>query len=520
SLASTEITMEKAKDFKQYFTPLDAHGSVGQYQGSGGQTISGVAMENLEQKREAGAHRDHHQGSFLFKQTDLIQKTWKKSHRLDYDVQVKVASNNALLYGAMGIDIRKQKKGEGLYQGFGISFVKFHESPLPGHGSAVKIHFNHGVAPFHPGQRIDYYHFPGWDDWNFIANGRILKAHNENVPGHNYHFKGWITLDPKSIWPTHAFDNFHAGPDDYIHLESGFYGAEVTGVNPPQTALDDFIPDGIKPPNMGSALLVNPHIQFPHWDQDNETEVVLLVLWQQKVVGHKEKRRWLAYKDLTHDIHLKGKQDYMDGRIVNDGATLLVRVREKMKSNQKINEIQVFYADASRVHPWQERTKTPRAHDIGQNRMAYRPGFSRPDQPRPPEGWAPLWPPKNMETWAADYNRLDYFSHIERPHGENSPEAFQWDGLADTSGEIDSWENAGKALFQLTSHGKILISDFTTPEGGNYAQPEIALTGFFDSATQWPGQEYNQPLIVFTDFSIRFFGPKKGARGFMTAIQK
>ena len=155
--------------------------------------------------------------------------------------------------------------------------------------------------------------------------------------------------------------------------------------------------------------------------------------------------------------------------------------------------------------------------------MAYCPGFSLPDQGTPQDGWKPLWPPQNLSSWSSDYPQVDYFSHIQRPEGVDNADDFQWDGLADDSGTIVSWEETdpGKleeatpdmAVFQLTQDGRILISDFTTPDAGSYAEPEIGLTGFFEGNNDW----YN---ITFMDFAIQFFGPESGNGGFAGAIQQ
>jgi len=120
----------------------------------------------------------------------------------------------------------------------------------------------------------------------------------------------------------------------------------------------DYIPNSIKPPGLANELL--------------------LVLWEQRVEGGVEKRRWLAYADLGtpasypgtrtgNDLKVVGAQDDSDG-LVNDDSLITVRVKDTFLNGQRVNEINAFYGDAS---PYYDSVRTPNsvATDITRKRM-------------------------------------------------------------------------------------------------------------------------------------------------------
>lgn len=128
----------------------------------------------------------------------------------------------------------------------------------------------------------------------------------------------------------------------------------------------DYIPNSIKPPGKANKLL--------------------LVLWEQRVEGGVEKRRWLAYADLGtpasypnprsgNDLKVVGAQDSVDG-LLNDDALVMVRIKDTFLQGQRVNEINVFYGDAS---PNYDGLRTPNsvATDITRKRMF--PEWIRPD---------------------------------------------------------------------------------------------------------------------------------------------
>ncbi len=123
----------------------------------------------------------------------------------------------------------------------------------------------------------------------------------------------------------------------------------------------DYIPYSIKPPGKANKLL--------------------LVLWEQRVVGGVERRRWLAYAELGtpanysywhdnrtgNDLKVVGAQDDADG-LLSDNSLVLVRVKDKMVGGQRVNEINVFYGDGSPNYNW-ARTPNSVATDITRKRM-------------------------------------------------------------------------------------------------------------------------------------------------------
>ncbi|MBI4763267.1 MAG: hypothetical protein HY787_01505 [Deltaproteobacteria bacterium] len=120
----------------------------------------------------------------------------------------------------------------------------------------------------------------------------------------------------------------------------------------------DYIPNSIKPPGLANKLL--------------------LVLWEQRVEGGVEKRRWLAFADLGtpatypnprsgNDLKVVGAQDSVDG-LLNDSSLVMVRVKDTFLQGQRINEISVFYGDASPYYDG-ERTPNSVATDITRKRM-------------------------------------------------------------------------------------------------------------------------------------------------------
>lgn len=138
----------------------------------------------------------------------------------------------------------------------------------------------------------------------------------------------------------------------------------------------DYIPNSIKPPGQANKLL--------------------LVLWEQRVEGGVEKRRWLAYVDLGtpatypnsrsgNDLKVLGAQDSVDG-LLNDDSLVMVRIRDTFLQGQRVNEINVFYGDASPYYNG-ERTPNSVATDITRKRMF--PQWVRPDL-------FPSWPSKNL----------------------------------------------------------------------------------------------------------------------------
>jgi len=510
-----DIALNKKEDFDKNFAKANTETvNVSEVQTAGGGKTIMAHMKGLAIRTDNGETNNYQQGSFLLNKKDLMNDSWKQEHLLNYDVQVKLSYLNKLLYAGSGIEFRKKYvetySGKKLYQGFGISFLKYYSPSLT---------FANGKRQIKNGDWIYYYN---------QCNGTMKKLTKAQVDGDPEITGDWSSgnaagrlmlknssleiLEPGCESPEYFKTNEKIWNDGHEEL------ATVTVVDIAAGGFNDFIPDSIKPPGMGTWL---------HWDPNNnnpppfnkvdaEGDRLLLVLWQQKVEGDVEKRRWLAYKDMTHDKYIMGKQDTWDGRIVNDETTLIVRVREDHIGNDKVNEIEVFYGDSSQLTSYSKRKKNQYMFDIMDNRMTYLGGFARPDQSAPAGGWKALWPPKNLKYWAISYDKFDYFSHIEKPGADsNNPETFQWDGLLSDNCKIDSWDGGGQSIFVLQDQGKIIISDFTTPDSGDYEENEVALGSFFDF---WHDGRKDY-FLSFSDFSIRIFSPGEAYGAFLNAVQ-
>ncbi len=100
----------------------------------------------------------------------------------------------------------------------------------------------------------------------------------------------------------------------------------------------DLIPNSIKPAGLANHLL--------------------LILWEQRVEGGVERRRWLGYADMGipntnpalragNDLKVIGAQIAAVDGLVSDNTSILVRVKDKFVGGERVNEINIFYGDAS-----------------------------------------------------------------------------------------------------------------------------------------------------------------------------
>ena len=144
---------------------------------------------------------------------------------------------------------------------------------------------------------------------------------------------------------------------------------------------------------------------------------LLLVLWQQKVVGGIETRTWLAYAnlgDVTHpftapgDPKVLGTQGGNDGQYVNDNASMVIRIEDKVSfTGIRYNDIKIYYGENS--DPTWGRTAGPpatRGFDAAAtniNRGAYAPICTA-------TTWTPSWPSNIYEPYT-DNTTLTYWSY-------------------------------------------------------------------------------------------------------------
>jgi hypothetical protein len=168
----------------------------------------------------------------------------------------------------------------------------------------------------------------------------------------------------------------------------------------------DYVPCNIKP------CVGNP------CGADNSLATrLLLVLWQQKVVGGIETRTWLAYAnlgDVTHpftapgDPKVLGTQNANDGQYVDDNASLVIRIEDKISfTGIRYNDIKIYYGDNS--DPTLGRTTGPpatRGFDAAAtniNRGAYAPICTA-------TTWTPSWPSNIYEPYT-DNTTSTYWSY-------------------------------------------------------------------------------------------------------------
>jgi hypothetical protein len=134
------------------------------------------------------------------------------------------------------------------------------------------------------------------------------------------------------------------------------YGISFMRFNSRSTCSSDLIPNTIKPCSLGAFLCS----LFPNWDQNK----LLLVLWEQKVndTTYAVTKDWLAYTILGYpttqcippavrspadpDQKVTGNQGWPDG-LLNDDASIVVRVEDKFVNSVRYTDIKVFYGDGS-----------------------------------------------------------------------------------------------------------------------------------------------------------------------------
>jgi len=488
-----------------------------------------IQMKNLLERSE-GETNTYCQGSALFADTSQINEAWEKGGKLNYDIQMKLATI-ALNYGTQGIEFRKSfvessAEGVDLYQGFGLSFMKFY-SP--------SIVFADGSVKINPGDWV-YYQGPGYfsdDTWtcdgqltNQFAKAQVDAVLDVSGNWANGTAEGRLLLKNNTLTKL-PDDGCACSPDTYFEEGASIYNMEgnviaaASVVDIPSGGFNDYIPDSLKPPGMGSWFHGNVNYtslaEIEAMDSlgDNEGERLLLVLWQQRVNEGVEERRWLAYKDMTHDAYIQGKQYDQDGRIFHDYTGLVLRILESGSGTDKANEIEVLYSDGDGSASG--RTKTRKPYDYGDERMGYLPCFIKADDPT--SAGKPLWPPQDLNLWETDH---DYLTHLETPEGESQALSFCWDGLICDSGSIESWDGMGQAVFKLEDDGRIVISDFTTPDSGSYYKKEFALSGHFNASREivYDDPEAPEPASLnYFDTAVRFIIQGPSTSGFLTANQ-
>jgi hypothetical protein len=403
-------------------------------------------------------------GAFWYNNTSLINTLWGPPpvgtglSLLSYDLQVKMASGKYLTAGTLGLAIRAKNIGTPTETYLGLTFMKYNLANL-----------------------------------NFTAGGPTVINPGNSLVGATSGATGIVQGTPEITSGSWAAGTA-AGKIRFASVTGTFTNNELLKVgtinvakNTPANggttyytaAAADNIPDAIKPrPSDFSPANYN-------------IGPLLLVLWEKKSDGT---FRWLAFKDITYDDYVKGSQDWSepdgsctgtcpenDGVIINDSASLYIRIQEKRvvlvtgSDAVKVNDINLFYGDNS------SRYITGRSGDaipwnIENLRLRYVMGAST---------FTPVFVPEYIAQWSAT---VDYFSHIETgsgtPAGSNTQ--FQWDAVNPNVTDITVLKicNDGSAACTSSEDGTLRLTELVTPNysttttattAPTYLQPEFGL---------------------------------------------
>ena len=238
----------------------------------------------------------------------------------------------------------------------------------------------------------------------------------------------------------------------------------------PASESNDFIPDSMK-----------PDYKFT----DDKSDRLLIVLWKQYVQDGIEKREWLAYKDITSDLEVVYDRTYKN---LNDLSSLIVRVIEKNVDGMRVNDIDIFYGDAS--------TKNSEGDTLWNNtkRKHYYPTFTD-DAHTDPITW-PIW---DFDNWTITD---DMFTVVDNVSVAASPVA-----------GADYWvvnPFAYNVWLVADSH-VIRTNDFLSPSstyGDSEDRPEIGLCVFGDVGSVEDG---NDAFVGFADFAVQLGTNSTGA---------
>lgn len=286
--------------------------------------------------------------------------------------------------------------------------------------------------------------------------------------------------------------------------------------SPWRTVLGDHIPDGVKPSGQGTTIhtwSTPPELvgstSYPL--NITESDRVLLVFWRNR--GGVS--TWLAYKVLGYrnsgasivgEWGMYPKQLNIDGRIVNDNTTLVVRAEEQFVSGEKVNRFKVFYGDATEQSGLTSRTGDATAYNIitgasnsasrDRGRLRYRPEWMT------NRGHSyPIYPALQIGSWSAS---ADFFSFVMDAPGYTLHQC-KWDGVntaaiaADTAADIRI----------LSDGGTIRTREFLTPNSATWPanpnnwptnRPEVGLHAYGRLITTDAGNN----AVTFDDLALGF----------------
>ena len=489
----TVIKLQSAEDIKQWntseFKSTDL--KVATLGVSGGGTNTYV---NFYAVKTYDTNRYGYGSICLNKPSDFNQKWLLNQRKLGYDVQVKVATGNFMMQGALGLTLRNTINGR-----IGVSFMKYFHPFLPFIASRT--------TPLKDGDQIQGAQSSAtaevdgdpivsrgsWSGKNAQGEFRIRKI----VPGKNGSF-----VDREKLLVNGETDPNKSTVQLY---NDGTY-IIADAIN---STYNDMIPAEIKPPRI-SGTTPNPF----KMGQD-----ILIVLWEEKGLRSSiQNRRWLAYKRISLDRFVIGDQDYTDGNIVNDDATIMVRIREGYDNSTgspiKVNQINAFYGDRTRVKKPAVRLQNSIAYDI----EALRQEYSRETQINT-STFIPRWPPRRIENWSP---ATDYFTHLEEKLltiYDNISYSCDWIINPSATGTFDA--NNPTFLFKKETDGTIILTDFATPSDSSITslafpsqESDVCLHGY--------GKVDDSPFAVtgFNEFALKFYFEGGDFGGFMPAVQE
>ena len=422
-------------------------------------------------------------GAFWYSNTGLINTLWTTgNHLLSYDVQVKTGTGKYLTAGTLGLAIRAENIGSTSETYLGLTFMK---NNLP------NLYFTNGSTTINPGDTV-------------VGISSRATGIVQGTPE--------ITSGSWALGTAKGKIRFASVTGTFSNNE----GLKVNGVNVAKMngtnyfpAATDYIPSGIEPkPSDFSPARYN-------------IGPLLLVLWERKSDGTSNGTfRWLAYKDISNDDYTKGLQDWNepdgscttgcnenDGQIINDNASIYIRIQEKSVNLgaglvKKVNDINLFYGDNSSRYTTRSGNAIP--YDIDALRLRYVAGAAT---------FTPVWVPTYISQWD---QTVDFFSHIESGTPIGSQPQFQWDAvnpsaLADitSGGGVLKICDDSSAACTLSQNGTLRLTELVTPDSGTYSQPEI---GMIACGNLNPGDRNGNgyATAAFAEFALKSQGSNTG----------
>jgi len=249
------------------------------------------------------------------------------------------------------------------------------------------------------------------------------------------------------------------------------YGISFMRYDSSLNAVNDMIPNTIKPEFQGI---------------NEKKDKLLMVLWEQYIDANVEKKRWLAYKDITDDTNIK--------KIVNttprDLSSLIVRVHEKKVEGIKVNDIDIYYGNANSLN------QAPDSQYNNTQRNEYNPTFK-------PVSDSIKWPVFDLGYWTGcdgsspivTCDEADSFTLVDNVSVELNP-------IKGTTAQKYWIVNPNADMVVLKNNYTIRAHRFTSPNGANFGtqsdRSEIGLHVFGDI-----GDYNSQSLVSFTDFAVQ-----------------